>query len=184
MRHKLYIIHIICQGFRFEQNFVLKALIVITTKVFAVFLYLSDSQSEILADFRGESICRLSWKVFADFRGNNARISLWKSILIGLSKRKPAKTLEIITIKTFNTKFCIVIILKVLADFRGESICRLSSKVFADFGGHNYTDSPLWSDWDNLSHFFILVECFLFLDIKSRASVWIIVLNRTDSSKI
>ena len=29
-----------------------------------------------LADFRGESICRLSWKVFADFGGNNARISL------------------------------------------------------------------------------------------------------------
>ena len=30
-------------------------------------------------------------------------------------------------------------ILKVLADFRGESICRLSWKVFADFGGNNYT---------------------------------------------
>ena len=26
-------------------------------------------------DFRGESICRLSWKVFAEFGGNNARIS-------------------------------------------------------------------------------------------------------------
>ena len=33
-----------------------------------------------------------------------------------------------------------VIILKVLADFRGESICRLSWKAFADFGGNNYTD--------------------------------------------
>ena len=31
-------------------------------------------------------------------------------------------------------------ILKVLADFRGESICRLSWKVFADFGGNNYTE--------------------------------------------
>ena len=32
-------------------------------------------------------------------------------------------------------------LLKVLADFRGESICRLSWKVFADFGGNNYTES-------------------------------------------
>ena len=31
-------------------------------------------------------------------------------------------------------------ILKVLADFPGESICRLSSKVFADFGGNYSTD--------------------------------------------
>ena len=30
-------------------------------------------------------------------------------------------------------------LLKVFADFRGESICRLSWKVFADFGGNNYT---------------------------------------------
>ena len=28
-----------------------------------------------------------------------------------------------------------------VADFWGESICRLSWKVFADFGGNNYTDS-------------------------------------------
>ena len=27
-----------------------------------------------------------------------------------------------------------------VADFRGESICRLSWKVFADFGGNNYTE--------------------------------------------
>ena len=31
---------------------------------------------KICADFRrGESICRLSWKVFADFGGNNPRLS-------------------------------------------------------------------------------------------------------------
>ena len=37
--------------------------------------------------------------------------------------------------------FCTVLksILKVFADFRGESICRLSWEVFADFGGNNYT---------------------------------------------
>ena len=35
-----------------------------------------------VADFRGESICRLSWKVFADFGGNNARISLESPYLV------------------------------------------------------------------------------------------------------
>ena len=31
---------------------------------------------KVHADFRrGESICRLSWKVFADFGGNNPRLS-------------------------------------------------------------------------------------------------------------
>ena len=34
----------------------------------------------------------------------------------------------------------LLFILKVLAEFRGESICRLSWKVFADFRGNNYTD--------------------------------------------
>ena len=78
-----------------DQNFVLKVYIVITFKVFADFRFESpisiDFQIEILALLvityylqRGESICRLSWEVFADFGGNNytdfggnnARISL------------------------------------------------------------------------------------------------------------
>ena len=34
------------------------------------------SEGKSFADFRrGESICRLSWKVFADFGGNNPRLS-------------------------------------------------------------------------------------------------------------
>ena len=37
--------------------------------------------------------------------------------------------------------------LKVLADFRGESICRLSWKVFADFGGNNYTEFKVQTAW-------------------------------------
>ena len=50
----------------------------------------SDSQTQIicrlkvLADFRGESICRLSSKVFADFGGNNARISVESPYLVFL----------------------------------------------------------------------------------------------------
>ena len=49
-------------------------------------VYTIDFQSEILALLppksaesilnTSESICRLSWKVFADFGGNNTRISL------------------------------------------------------------------------------------------------------------
>ena len=37
---------------------------------------------KVLADFRSESICRLSWKVFADFGGNNAGISLESPYLV------------------------------------------------------------------------------------------------------
>ena len=32
-------------------------------------------ENKYFPDFRGESICRLSWKVFADFGGNNTRLS-------------------------------------------------------------------------------------------------------------
>ena len=55
-------------------------------------------------------------KVFADFGGNNARISLWKSILIGLSKRKSAKTLEVIT-RDFQYE--------ILYSYYLQSLCRL-----------------------------------------------------------
>ena len=39
------------------------------------------------------------------------------------------------------------------ADFRGESICRLSWKVFSDFGGNNYTDSQTITDMISSGHF-------------------------------
>ena len=43
---------------------------------FNVFMsYSLDDVIDMTSEW-GESICRLSWKVFADFEGNNARISL------------------------------------------------------------------------------------------------------------
>ena len=75
-----------------------------------------------------------NYKDRAANRGESiCRLSLWKSV------RKSAKTF----------------FLKVFPDFRGESICRLSWKVFADFGGNNFTDfrceSPIsiskWNNW-------------------------------------
>ena len=79
----------------------LQTLEIITPEFRFESLYLSDFQSEslysyylqslqrlstrilkVLADFRGESICRLSWKVFADLGGNNARISLKSPYLV------------------------------------------------------------------------------------------------------
>ena len=50
-------------------------------------------------------------------------------------------------------------ILKVLADFRGESICRLSWKVFADFGGNNYTEFRI----ESLYSYYIQSLCRLLL---------------------
>ena len=124
------------------QNFVLKVYIVITSKVFADFCF----ESPISIDFQSEILALLRPKSAKTFH---------ESLQILSPLRKSAQTF----------------ILKVLADFRGESICRLSWKVFADFGGNNYTEfrfeSPIsisklnnYSDFGRKSENYFNVKIF------------------------
>ena len=92
--------------------------------------------AKVFADFRFESLYqslqRLSAKVCKYFRPFES---------MGLLPPKSAKTFhESLQILSPLRKSAKTFLLKVFPDFRGESICRLSWKVFADFGGNNYTE--------------------------------------------
>ena len=107
--------------------------------------------AKVFADFRFESLYqslqRLSAKVCKYFRPFES---------MGLLPPKSAKTFhESLQILSPLRKSAKTFLLKVFPDFRGESICRLSWKVFADFGGNNYTEFRFesrisiskWNNW-------------------------------------